>query len=289
MSNNDIAQMVYEKVGALLESGKTLKWDNGRATPFYPMNASTDTVYHGSNFFLLGLFSAVNGYETPRFMTFNQAKKHGGVIRKGEKGFPVVFWKQKIFEEIVNGELKKKVIPFLRYFTVFNLDQIDKISDEFYKRQESFAEELEDPETMARDYLNREKIELHPCTGSPYYSPGEDKIGLPTLVNFTTSIRRYESLFHEIVHSTGHKSRLNRTLDTNRGDNYSKEELIAEYGAAMLLGMTGCDTGYENLAAYIKSWWKRIGENPMDLISAAGKAAKAVEFVEHGHIEEKVA
>lgn len=274
MNNQDISQMVFEKIGDLLDN--VGKWDNGRVDCFYPMNASTHTAYHGSNIFTLGMLTMMSDFKRPHFMTFNQAKSHDGQVIKGSKGFPVVFWKQRVIKD---GD-DEKIIPMLRYFTVFNIDQISGLHESFYQVKESDAQIEAAPQMIVERFFEEtDGIGLKPTFGSPYYSPPKDEIGMPEITFFTTSERYYESFFHEMVHSTGHETRLDRNLQDRGKESYAKEELIAEYGAAMLMSKTGSAEGFENLAAYLKHWWHVIGENPKDLLSAAGKATKAVDYI----------
>ncbi len=274
MNNQDVAKMVFDRIGGLLDGD--LKWDNGRTDYFFPMNPVSRSVYHGSNAFSLGLLSSFIGYKKPHFMTFNQARGKGGHIIKGEKAFPVVFWKMLKFEREGKSD---KLVPMMRYYQVFNLDQIEGLPEDFYTVKESDAQILQAPEVMVKEYIARESLDVVETFGPPYYSPGKDNIGMPPITSFTTATKYYESYFHEMVHSTAAMTRLNRELDPHHTQGYSKEELIAEYGAAILAAKTGSIDGYQNLAAYIKHWYGKIGDNPVDLVSAAGKASRAVDYI----------
>lgn len=285
MNSNDVADKVLASIEAIIHGN--LKWDSGRLNCFQAQNPVSKSLYHGWNVFTLGLYGMVNDYQIPKYMTYRQAASIGAQVKKGEKSVVVIFWKM-----LQDKKDDKKFIPMLRTYNVFNVAQIDGLPAEMTEIQEGDAQELALPQTLVDTYLDREGLDIVTTHGTPFYSPMQDHIGMPPLADYATSTRYYETIFHEIIHSTGHDNRLKRELNTDHAaGEYAREELIAEFGAAMLLMETGSLEGFENLAAYIKSWWTRIKKDPKDLIVAAGKASRAVEYVEVGHIvdEEKAA
>jgi antirestriction protein ArdC len=162
------------------------------------------------------------------------------MIKKGENGFPVVFWKWIEVEDIdsVSG---KKEVPFLRYYKVFNLEQTERIDI---------------PETPTRGFnpiIRAEKV-IHEMPNAPfiehnesraYYKPSQDVVNMPKANLFQSDEEYYSTIFHELTHSTGHQNRLNRDEISNislfGSHDYSKEELVAEMGSAYLCGHCGTD------------------------------------------------
>jgi antirestriction protein ArdC len=285
MAKVEIADIVLEQIQkqlAAIESGEMV-WDNGRTNAFRPYNPVSKAAYRGINVFNLGLATLANGWAHPHFMTYNQAAGLGAWVKKGAKSEVAVFWKMNRFND-KKDQNKIVTIPLLRFYRVFNIADIENLPEQYAKPATGPAELLSEPEAVVTAFLKRENVDIVPTFASPYYSAIKDVIGMPPLADYKTSSRYYESLMHEMVHATGHKSRLNRFTEENfiRGEAYSREELIAEFGSAMLLVQTGTLEGYKNLAAYIKSWWSVTGNNPKELIVAAGKADKAVAYVNEG-------
>lgn len=276
-----IYEMITERIVEMLERG-TVPWSmpwTGGPSGSAPANLDSKRAYNGINHFLLLAMGRSSSY----WVTYNQAKKMGGQVRKGEKGTPVIFWKQIEVEEEENGKKIKKKIPMLRYYTVFNLEQIDGI------------EAPDAPEPVKNDFRPIEKAEriFNSMPQAPeiahnepraYYSPKRDTINLPKPELFRSNEEYYSAAFHEMVHSTGHESRLNRRPSTeirSFGDReYSKEELVAEMGAAYLCAHAGIENAtINNSAAYIDGWINVLKGSPKMAIHAAGAAQKAANFI----------
>jgi antirestriction protein ArdC len=242
--------------------------------------------YRGINVFML----MCAGYESPYWMTYRQAQSVGGQVRKGEKGCPVIYWNVIEKEETNSkGQKVKRKIPFLRYYTVFNLEQIDgletvkRIASKI-KKPEARPEftPIEVCETLVGAVPNPPTIEHR--GGRACYSPLTDKISLPAREKFEGPEEYYSTLFHELGHATGHETRLNRdeiVKHTGFGSHtYSKEELVAEMTAAFMCGEAGIETAtLENSAAYIRTWLQKLSENPKWLVEAAAKAQKAADYL----------
>jgi antirestriction protein ArdC len=223
-----------------------------------PMNVRGNH-YRGLNVFLL----ACQGYASRCWLTFNQAKELGGHVRAGERSTPVVFWKW-IETEKQNpetGEVSKASVPLLRYYNVFNVEQVEKLPERFYRTDADLIREfsaIESCERIVAGYPAAPKIQH----GGPraYYAPSIDTVTLPLPTAFLASEAYYSTLFHELGHSTGHPSRLARAGITDPillgSHKYSREELVAEMTAAFLCGSAGIDSEplIENSAAYIASW-----------------------------------
>ena len=188
-------------------------------------------------------------------------------------------------------------IPFLRYINVFKIgrDTTDIEEKDFSKNKDNTEEETkfnadEYAESIINEYVSRETIKFSNLinSNSAFYRPYTDEVVVPNKTAFENASEYYSTAFHELTHSTGAKSRLNRDgIVKNDGfgnDLYSKEELVAEMGAAMLLHITNLSipTTLTNNAAYIKGWLKQIKEEPKILVFAASQAEKAVKFILNG-------
>ncbi len=280
MNNQEVARKVFDEIVAALDDCG--KWDNGRVQAFFPNNPKSNRAYKGINILTLAAATIRHGWESPTFMTYKQAQECGGNVRKGERSQIVIFWKMLKVKDKQDPD-KDKVIPMLKYYRVFNVQQIDGLPEEYTRVETGASDKIQEAQEIVDGYLDREGIDVEDTFGTPHYAPLTDTIGMPPLSGFKTSRRYYETMFHEIVHSTGHDSRLKRQFGNRFGSGeYAREELIAEFGAAMLTAKTGSVDGYKNLAAYIKNWHTVIKNDPRDLVVAAGRAEKAVDFVENG-------
>ena len=241
----------------------------------FPRNLITRRAYRGINVFLLLAMNC----ESPYWLTFNQIKQLGGNVRKGEKACPVVFWKPAKIEDDETGE--EKAIPFLRFYHVFNLNQCEAIRVDLVPESPGVplltpAEEIVSgmPNPPAIRYgMNR-----------AFYRPSEDLVGMPDRKAFESDNEFFSTIYHELCHATGHPSRLNRpTLTDGSGfgsDPYSKEELIAEMGAAFLCGHSGVlDRTLENSAAYVQGWLERLKNDKRLVVQAAAQAQKAADYI----------
>ena len=216
------------------------------------------------------------------YLTFNECRKAGGYVRKGEKAHMVVFWKWMEVEDEKTGEEKK--IPFLRYYNVFHIDQCEGIKAKFAAPMPKAANPDENAEAIICGYVERSGVKLvHEEGDEAFYRPSTDTITLPLLAQFEGTAEYYSTAFHELVHSTGHASRLNRLAQTAffGSEAYSKEELVAEVGAAALVNRAGLETSesFHNSAAYVQNWLQALRNDKRFIVSAAGKAEKAVALI----------
>lgn len=272
-----VAEIVTNKIIAQLESG-TVPWQKPWAN-YLQSNYGSKRAYTGFNQFLLQSEAREKGYTSPYWATFAQISKDGGHIKKDSKSTQVVFWKVQEYEkESESGESETKQSLFMRFYNVFNLDQVDGI-----EKPEPVERKIESGQAVANTYLTRENISLEIGGNTACYIPSRDTICMPTDAQFIDSSKKYATLFHEMVHSTGHEKRLNRkekTATQNFGsEEYSKEELVAELGASMLCYQTGIEPEYDQSSAYIASWLKALKNDRNLLISASSKADKAVQFI----------
>lgn len=219
------------------------------------------------------------------YATYKQWTELGGKIKKGEKSEIVVFWKIMQVEEEVNGKKEKKSIPLLRYINVFHISQVEGVEPKSIKAVEH--KPIEEAEQIKIDYMNRENIPIKEViTDNAFYSPLRDFIQVPCKEQYADIMEFYSTLFHEMIHSTGHRDRLGRLdhtikLSSFGTEDYSKEELIAEIGSAFLMNHIGIETikTFKNSAAYIQSWLRVLKNDNRFIVSASGKAEKAMKYI----------
>lgn len=273
---------VYQKITDLildeLDKG-TVPWDKSW-TGLAPMNIR-GSFYRGVNRLILSLAT----YSSPVWLTYNQAKKLGGHVRKGESATPVVFWKWiKVDDEDPDtGEITTRDIPYLRYYTVFNVDQCDDIPVEKLPDLEKRDNDpIDECEQIVESFPGKPPI-LHHDKDSAFYRPLTDEVHVPHRENFRDSESYYSTLFHELGHSTGHSSRLDRKSGMDllhAGHSYSIEELVAEITAAFLCGHAGIEKKViRNQAAYIDHWRSVIKGDKKLVVYAAARAEKSSEYI----------
>ena len=273
----DTYTLVTDRIIAELESG-TVPWHKPWTCAQPAISHTTGKAYSLLNQLLLG----GRGGE---YLTFQQAQKEGGHVKKGEKASMVVFWKWlKIEDEDTREE---KEVPFLRYFNVFHVDQCEGIFPRFRASEPLIitpAQANDVAEDIILDYLHRSGVHLVSRESSEaFYRPSTDTVVLPLRVQFADTAEYYSTAFHELTHSTGHPKRLNRITETARFGSapYSKEELCAELGASFLVNHLGLETAssFKNNAAYIDHWLTVLKEDKRLLVTAAGQADKAVHLI----------
>ena len=193
-----------------------------------------------------------------------------------------VFWTWLDKEDEETGEVKQ--VPFLKYYNVFHISQCEGITAKHTQTNPNPASADEAAEAIITEYVKREGIMLEHREGdSAFYQPATDCIVLPLLEQFKETAEYYSTAYHEMVHSTGHMKRLAR-LDTTAnfgGEEYSKEELVAEIGSAALVHHVGLETSssFHNSAAYVQNWLQALKNDKRFIVSAAGKADKAVNYI----------
>ena len=297
-TNQDVYQDFTDKIVAMLRAGEVPPWRRPWTVDhcgagFAPMNAASGKAYRGINVWWLLMEQHGKGYSRNLWVTYRQAKQLGGHVRKGEKGTKVVLWKPakgKEKENPATGKKERGTYLLIRTYTVFNVDQCDGI--ELPKKLRTVPEEAPsqaqidaEAQRVLDEYIAREGLTYEHKGNAAYYSPTLDMIRMPPRKAFTGTAEYYSAAFHECGHSTGHTSRLNReslTKISTKGDHtYSREELVAEFCAAFLCGVTGVamPESTENSAAYLKSWASKLEDDPKILIQAAAQAQKAADRV----------
>ena len=271
----DIYSEVTARIMEQMEQG-IIPWQKPWVACGKAISRTTGKPYSLLNQMLLG--------RPGEYLTFKQCQEAGGKVRKGEKAQMVVFWKWIETEDEETHE--KKEVPFLRYYNVFHIDQCEGITAK-HTTETAFPDGAaadEAAQAIIADYLNRESVKLtHQEGDRAFYRPCTDEIVLPLMKQFRSTAEYYSTAFHEITHSTGHEKRLNRLekIAYFGSDAYSKEELVAEIGAAALVSHAGLETdrSFRNNAAYVQNWLQVLKDDKRFIVSAAGKAEKAVHLI----------
>jgi antirestriction protein ArdC len=238
--------------------------------------------YNGINRWILGMEMAINGYTSPVFATFQKWKEVGAKIKKGSTSHEVVFFKT-LFKSETNdkGEEEQIKIPLLKTYRVFNADQVEGWDGNWLTDGEEQTQDWNDVE-LADLIVENSGAEInHVNQDKAFYMPSQDMICMPEKAQFKDDSGYYGTMFHELVHWTGHSSRLDRKFGTRKGnDNYAKEELVAELGAAMLSAIAKVDAEPRaDHAQYLNGWIKGLKDQPKMILTAASKAEKAAQFI----------
>lgn len=280
-----IYRTVTDQIAAAIAAGAPkfeMPWH--RPALAIPANAATTRFYNGINVLSLWMAAQLRGYTTNYWATYRQWQNLGAQVHKGERASLVVFYKKierQQEDEAEDDKAANRLVARASY--VFNSDQVDnwRTPDPLPSRPKALV--LEHAEQFVRGI----GAEIHVGSGDACYMPHADYIAMPRRELFTGSSTSsateayYATLFHELVHWTGHESRLNRDFSARFGDDaYAMEELVAELGAAFLCA----DNEVANLprldhAAYVASWLKVLGNDPRAILVAAGKASAAVRFL----------
>lgn len=241
-------------------------------------NHKSKRAYRGINTLILGIEQMIHGYESPEWTTYKAASEMGGQVRKGEKGTHIVFWKPMKVEDKESG--KEKSVLLARLYTVFCTDQIDGID---WVAPERTGEPIDVPDALAAiydGYKDGPRL-IHVDSDAAFYRPSTDTVSLPQLGQFSTIEGYAETYCHELTHSTGHASRLNRFEigDHYNRDKYAKEELVAEIGASMLMQHAGIDPDMPQMASYVGNWLKALNNDHSLIVKAAQAAQKSCDRI----------
>lgn len=285
----DIYAAVTDRIIAELESG-IIPWNR-------PWTGVSEGAIRRSNGKPYSLINQLLLGKPGEYLTFKQCKDEGGKIKKGAKSKMVVFWKVLHREKkdanggIVRDENGLPIddpIPMLRYYNVFHIDDCEGIEPKYTaERLPATASTVERAEEIIADYSERAKLTVeHSKQNRAFYSPRRHLVSLPLMEQFEDTAGYYDTAFHELTHSTGHKSLLNRFSESDGAaafgsESYSKEELIAEIGACGILHELGLETvkSFRNNAAYIQSWLSALKNDKRLIVSAASRAEKAIKLI----------
>ena len=278
----DVYEMITDKILDALDSD-IVAWRKPWSSAGLPQNAVSKKTYRGINLILLGM----TPYTDNRWVSYKQAGDLGGSVKVDERKRDTIitFWKlqSRETEDAKTGETKTKSFPLLRYYRVWNVEQCEGLNIKPLEVKGNAHEPIEAAEAIIAGMPNAPAID-HSGGDQAFYSPVFDTISLPAKASFGTPDEYYSTTFHELTHSTGHTSRLNRLMEEGEhqhfGDyNYSKEELVAEFGAAFLCGESGISNTLPNSVAYIDSWRRVIKADKKLVIGAAALAQKAADYI----------
>lgn len=275
-----VYEMVTERIINQLENG-VIPWEK-------PWSGIRSGAYNRISRKSYSLLNQMLLKHDGEYATFAQWQSLGGHVRKGEKSEIVVFWKiQPVEEEQEDGTKEIRQVPLLRYFNVFHISQVDGV-EPLTEDGQNDIEPIEKAENILHGYWKREYITVEHVAGDKaYYSPSLDMIHLPLFEQFKDSNEYYNTAFHESVHSTMKESRCNRAEERKDklvafgSDEYSKEELVAELGSASIMNIIGIETkrSFRNSSAYIQNWLSVLRNDVKFIVSASGKAEKAVKYI----------
>jgi antirestriction protein ArdC len=287
-SRQDIYTRVTNKIIADLEKGD-LTW-------LKPWNADhlgeritkplrhNGLPYQGMNIILLWAASVEQGYVSNRWMTFRQARELGGHVRKGEHGETVVYADKMVRSETDpdTGDEVEYAIPFMKAYTVFNVEQIEDLPAHFYAKPQPLNPDIERDDALEA-FFGATGADIRHGGTQAYYALQPDYVQVPYLECFRDRESYYATLAHEMTHWTRHPSRLDRDFGRKRyGDEgYAREELVAEIGAAFLCAELGITPEVrEDHAAYIESWLTVLKKDKRAVFSAAAHAQRAVDYLQ---------
>lgn len=292
----DIYTRVTERIIAELEKGIrpwvkpwSVEHTAGRITKPLRHNG---TPYRGMNILLLWGEALLKGFISPIWMTYNQAQELGGYVRKGAQGSLVVYANKMVkTEKDEKGEDLEREIPFLKGYTVFNVEQIDGLPQN-YRAQPAEPLPLSERIEQADDFLVQTQANIHIGGNQAFYSATRDIVQLPPFEAFKDKEGFYATALHELAHWTKHKSRLDRDFGRQKfGDcGYAREELVAELAAAFLCADLGITPEVrDDHAAYIGSWLTVLKEDRRAIFGAAAHAQRAADYLQSLQPKKKIA
>jgi antirestriction protein ArdC len=282
----DVYQEITDQMIAMIEAGTrpwSKSWD-GAPPPNIPLRF-TGVPYRGINVLTLWVAAMTKGYVRTHWLTFKQALALGGCVRKGEKGSTVVY-ANKIEvddqEEGERGEDGKRQVAFLKRYTVFNAEQIDGIEAKYPTLAPIIITSNPDERDAKLDALfGRVPVTVRHHGAQPYYQPSGDHVVMPAFADFHTGDDYYSTLAHEFCHATGHANRLARPyLLSAKREDYAREELVAELGAAFISGAIGIKLhDREDHAAYLANWLLALRNDKRCIFTAATQAQAAADWL----------
>lgn len=281
---------IVEMLEKAIESGDVAPWHKPWSGTGSHMNVVTGNVYRGFNQVACGISALYNEFSSPYWVTMGNVRSKKAFIKKDElkNNTVIVAWIFPTQKQIAKAELDDRPTPrpFARYYKVWNVEQLENLGNIVLPDEEQVDEflSIDQAESIAKGYVDGPKVTHNEQRA--YYSPAKDIINMPKPESFESEEFYYGTLFHEMVHSTGHKSRLARkeicdSIVSFGSKTYCQEELTAEIGAAMILGIAGIvsDSIDKNSVAYLQSWLQPLKDNPAAIVYASQAAQKAVDHI----------
>lgn len=280
----DVYEEITSRIIAELEKGE-IPWKK-------PWVGGTKCAYSHKSGKPYGIVNQMLLMGQGEYITFLEAKKEGGTIKRGEHGQKIMSWaKIKQTVQLEDGREREELLILPKLYTVFEISQCEGIERKCAIEDADYVHEpVKEAESVIKTYFDREKVSLEIVKGSgrAFYSPSDDKVVLPDMSQFEDVNEFYSTAFHEMTHSTGHPIRLNRLTTGAKaafgGSEYSKEELTAELGAAALCNRTGIETKstFINSTAYIQNWLSALKKDKKLLVGASARAEKAIAYITTG-------
>lgn len=286
---NKVYQMVTDRIIEQMQNG-IIPWHK-------PWHMAGNAEEMAINYVTRRPYSLVNQWlllEPGEYLTFKQVTALGSKVKKGSKSRFVVFF-TKVAYTVKNertGEDEERSYPLLRYYNVFRLADCEGIQSKIEKPEAGAVVELplcDEADAAISDYVFSQptlSFQNDKPSDRAYYSPADDKVVVPMRSQFDEMAEYYSTAFHELTHSTLTESRCNRKQDGAGASffgskAYSREELVAEMGAAMLCSNFGidCEKAFKNSVAYLQSWVRELKNDAKAIVVAAGKAEKAVRYI----------
>lgn len=263
-------QHITDRIIRAIETEGLLPWRK-------PWRAESPRNLRGNNYRGINrLVLSIQPYADPRWVTFKQVSELGGHVRRGEHGTPIMFWNE--VEEERGSETQKRMVA--RYYYVFNVQQTEGLN------LEPITEGLDESVCSSVASLAEimcPSVDVHRKGTAAYYSPLEDVVVMPPAELFDSAEAYEQTLAHELVHATGHSTRLARkeVCDPIQfgSDPYAREELVAELGAAFLTADLGIHSDVEQSASYVAGWLKALKNDKSLIVKAASSAQAAVDFI----------
>ena len=304
-SRQRVEDAVADRIIELLDQGQLPPWEKDwrDSTNGAPRNAVSMKPYRGVNRWMTLLTHMIMGYQDPRWLTYRQAEALGGHVRKGERSTEIVFWKRVPMRDrddsggngpqgdgqpgggTVGEDGKPRTYPMLRSYRVFNLEQTEDCRIEPLPQPEAQDHDpIEQAEAIIAGMPNPPAFQTYEnANHAPHYAPAVDTVRVPGMGRYRSTEGYYNTVFHELVHATGHPKRLDRFgLDANAGDlhAYGREELTAAMGSAMLAAHAGTLAAViERDASYIRHWRDTISADKPMIVRSATLAQRAVDLI----------
>ncbi len=290
MENKNVYQMVTDRIIEMMSQG-IIPWHK----PWH-YGAKNEGMDEAISYTTRRAYSVLNQWllgEPGEYLTFHQIQECRGRIKKGEKSRMVVFFKSAQYtdKDPDTGEEKLHSYPLLRYYNVWHINQTEGIASKCTGEEVDIPlgpSPVEEAESIIHGYLTREtelKFQNDKPTGKAYYSHSQDMVVVPMLGQYDIADEYYSTAFHELTHSTLKESRCNRVADNAHAffgnADYSREELVAEMGAAMLCSHSGLDNqkAFRNSVAYLQNWMQALRNDPKMIVWAANRAEKAARYI----------
>ena len=295
LTNNDVRELVTNEILACLAAG-IVPWRRPWASWLHGglRNATSNHHYQGINTWLLGAAMLRRDWQDPRFLTYKQARALGGHVKRGERAARIVFAKSRAVrdrdtpdhqddhQEEENGRGFRRIV-LLAWHAVFNVEQCEALDLAPLAPADAVApvDRIPRCEGIVAAYQRAGGPSIVSRGSEAFYVPVRDGVVVPEIRQFESPERYYHTLFHELAHSTGHRSRLARTFGAFGTDDYAREELLAEMSANLLACECGIDVTdhYEQSAAYIDNWRAQLSRDKSLVMSAASAGQAAVDWI----------